>query len=388
MMTQATILELAKQGNPKAIATLISRSLQPQGVTAKAGIRGNCLRVMLESQQVPNEQASVQCIRQGLTKLDVKSIQTVQVFGKQIGKDSPAWIQDFELVVSSSPLTEELLPDEAVRRNLSTDNYLILTGQNIQNYQMIQNNSINNLNATDKKQILRKSNYRKILNSFLSLKVVSRVLFIFLSLRIIFDIVFVFYSATWTTSLVILNLLDTVDTTGIFTSFSYSVFNFVDFFWLPLKAAGNWIYLLALFSILLWLYRLHVRLKALFNGYSISPWGAIARFLIPIYSLWGIWNLFATLANKLKSQSDDLVHRGSSIKQLLPWLYITFITSNLLDQIYKFEVGGSNPEVYSWIFVVSNIMNLGCSVVLLQMARLVKNAIAYQSRHVNEQHSE
>jgi len=142
MMTQATILELAKQGNPKAIATLISRSLQLQGVTAKAGIRGNCLRVMLESQQVPNEQASVQCIRQGLTKLDVKSIQTVQVFGKQIGKDSPAWIQDFELVVSSSPLTEELLPDEAVRRNLSTDNYLILTGQNIQNYQMIQNNSI------------------------------------------------------------------------------------------------------------------------------------------------------------------------------------------------------------------------------------------------------
>jgi hypothetical protein len=113
MMTQATILELAKQGNPKAIATLISRSLQTQGVNAKAGIRGNCLRVMLESQRVPNEQASVQCIRQGLTKLNVKSIQTVQVSGKQIGKDSPAWIQDFELLVNSPPLTQESLPDEA-----------------------------------------------------------------------------------------------------------------------------------------------------------------------------------------------------------------------------------------------------------------------------------
>ena len=114
MMTQATLIELAKQGNPKAIATLISRSLQPQGVTAKAAIRGKCLRVMLEAQQVPNEQASVQCIRQGLTKLDVKSIQTVQVSGREIGKDSPAWIQDFELVVNSPPVTEASLPDEAV----------------------------------------------------------------------------------------------------------------------------------------------------------------------------------------------------------------------------------------------------------------------------------
>jgi hypothetical protein len=36
-----------------------------------------------------------------------------QVSGKQIGKDSPAWIQDFELLVNSPPLTQESLPDEA-----------------------------------------------------------------------------------------------------------------------------------------------------------------------------------------------------------------------------------------------------------------------------------
>jgi hypothetical protein len=39
-MTQPSLSELAKQGNPNAIASLITRSLSPQGITAKASTVG------------------------------------------------------------------------------------------------------------------------------------------------------------------------------------------------------------------------------------------------------------------------------------------------------------------------------------------------------------
>jgi hypothetical protein len=90
-MTQPSLSELAKQGNPNAIASLITRSLSPQGITAKASLKGDCLRVMLESLQVPDQQAAVQFIRKGLTKLKAESIKTVKIYGRQVGTDFPAW---------------------------------------------------------------------------------------------------------------------------------------------------------------------------------------------------------------------------------------------------------------------------------------------------------
>jgi hypothetical protein len=50
--TQPNLLELAKQGNAKAIATLINRQLQPKGITAKAAFKDGCLQIMLESAHI------------------------------------------------------------------------------------------------------------------------------------------------------------------------------------------------------------------------------------------------------------------------------------------------------------------------------------------------
>jgi hypothetical protein len=54
-MTQPDLLDLAKQGNPKAIAALLNRSLQAKGITAKANLKENgYLQVMLEASQIPS----------------------------------------------------------------------------------------------------------------------------------------------------------------------------------------------------------------------------------------------------------------------------------------------------------------------------------------------
>ena len=66
---ESNLLELAKQGYSNAIATLINRSLQPKGITAKAGIDENCPQIMLESNQVPDKQALTIFVTPGATNL-------------------------------------------------------------------------------------------------------------------------------------------------------------------------------------------------------------------------------------------------------------------------------------------------------------------------------
>jgi hypothetical protein len=111
MTTQQQLLEQAKQGEPRAIALLIANSLKAQGIAVKANLNGDCLRVMLESSQVPNQSAMVDFIRRGMTKLGAASIKTVKVYGKQAEASTPAWSQDINLegaIALSSPSSNSL----------------------------------------------------------------------------------------------------------------------------------------------------------------------------------------------------------------------------------------------------------------------------------------
>ena len=100
-MAEPNTLKLAKQGNPKAIAAMINRSLRAKQIVAKVNRKDDCLQVLVESAQIPNQKAMVSFIRQGLTKLGVETIKTVQVYGRQKGQDSFAWNQSFD--IESSP---------------------------------------------------------------------------------------------------------------------------------------------------------------------------------------------------------------------------------------------------------------------------------------------
>lgn len=96
-MTQTNILELAKQGDPRAIAALLTRQLQSQGTSVKAALKDGCLQLMLESEQVPEQQDVMEIVRDGITGLDTESIQKVKVYGRQTGDKSPTWAQEFDV---------------------------------------------------------------------------------------------------------------------------------------------------------------------------------------------------------------------------------------------------------------------------------------------------
>ncbi len=94
--SQQQLLEMARQGNPKAIATLINQLLKPQGITATAGFKDGWLHIILESApSAPNQQNTATYIYKKLCTLKSKFLYKVKIHGRQLGNKSVVWTQDF-----------------------------------------------------------------------------------------------------------------------------------------------------------------------------------------------------------------------------------------------------------------------------------------------------
>ncbi|MDE5112424.1 MAG: hypothetical protein O4753_14635, partial [Trichodesmium sp. St7_bin2_1] len=79
-MTSKNLRELAKQGDPKVISSIINHSLQKKGINVQVTKDNDSFEIILESDEVSNQQASlVEFIRTGIVKLGVESINTVKV---------------------------------------------------------------------------------------------------------------------------------------------------------------------------------------------------------------------------------------------------------------------------------------------------------------------
>ncbi|CAD5975100.1 hypothetical protein PCC9214_04102 [Planktothrix tepida] len=94
-LTQPQLLELARQGHAKAIATVISQFLKPKGINTLAKSKDACLHIILESDQVPNQATMSQFVHQKLLDLKIISIQKIKVYARTPGNKSMAWVQEF-----------------------------------------------------------------------------------------------------------------------------------------------------------------------------------------------------------------------------------------------------------------------------------------------------
>ena len=92
---QYHLVEMAKQGKPKAIAQLINQLLQPRGIVATAGFKDGWLHVILESAEVPNQEATATYIHKKLGTLKSKYLTQVKIHGRQLGSKTVSWTQEF-----------------------------------------------------------------------------------------------------------------------------------------------------------------------------------------------------------------------------------------------------------------------------------------------------
>jgi Tfp pilus assembly protein PilE len=108
-MTQSNLLELARKGHPQAIATLMNAVLEPKGVTAKTQLNGSCLHIVFTSEHLLSQAAIGSFVKNGLATLGAKSFQSVKVYFRKRGEDSPLWVDSFILgqpsVAQTSPPT-------------------------------------------------------------------------------------------------------------------------------------------------------------------------------------------------------------------------------------------------------------------------------------------
>lgn len=118
-MTQPNLRELAKQGNPQAITRLLQRKIQSQDITVKAGTKQNCLMILLESEQIPDEQAG-EVIKEEVGKLGISFLHVIKVCGRRKGDVQLTWIKEFE--IAGQVQLSSTLPIGCVLRKAESSN--------------------------------------------------------------------------------------------------------------------------------------------------------------------------------------------------------------------------------------------------------------------------
>lgn len=94
----SSLVERARQGDARAIAHLITRSLAHQGIVARGQWQGTQLYLALEAETPISQAQAVPHIRRGLRRLGlVCPVETVWVTGRRVGQSTTDWQESFGL---------------------------------------------------------------------------------------------------------------------------------------------------------------------------------------------------------------------------------------------------------------------------------------------------
>lgn len=89
--TQLSLLDQAKTGNPSAIAALMNLTLSKQGSHVKVKCQSGDYKLLVESVEIPDKSPTVRWILQGLEKLAIPEMRTVEIYGKSQQSAKPNW---------------------------------------------------------------------------------------------------------------------------------------------------------------------------------------------------------------------------------------------------------------------------------------------------------
>lgn len=125
--------------------------------------------------------------------------------------------------------------------------------------------------------------------------------------------------------------------------------------------------IILIFIYLFWIYKIHVDFNQLSIQYPISPSGALFRIIIPIYNIWGIWNVYSTMAKHLETRfaTNFLAQR---LSMYVPIFYVTFFVSRVLDKAATYSTSG-----ILWLF--SWAADIALTVVYLLMVKIINRSI-------------
>jgi hypothetical protein len=97
VLEKKSIINLAQEGDPEAIATLINQVLTKKGVTAIAKCKDNWLHIVLVADEMPEQSVYFNFIIDGITRLNPQNIDFIRIYGRQSDHKWPSWTDAFDL---------------------------------------------------------------------------------------------------------------------------------------------------------------------------------------------------------------------------------------------------------------------------------------------------
>ena len=101
-MTPTNLLELSRNGDPSAIATLLNRGLQGKDITATADWQGGQLNIRFESEAVLSQPRLLAFVRRTMKTLRVEEVKALRVYAYAARNPVPVWMYQMELKGTSS----------------------------------------------------------------------------------------------------------------------------------------------------------------------------------------------------------------------------------------------------------------------------------------------
>ena len=97
VMADNTLLNLAKQGKPGAIAAMLNRSFQKEGWTCKGRTNGNELKLTFEGENPPQLEQIRDRLMRGLKMIQPEGIEVLNLEARKTGQLRPVWNEIFYL---------------------------------------------------------------------------------------------------------------------------------------------------------------------------------------------------------------------------------------------------------------------------------------------------
>ena len=89
-----SVIQLAQQGNPNAIAAFMNSKLEAAHIKAVVRLKDECLQILLEANKVLNKPQCLAFVAQVVTRLQLRSrtsIKAIAVYGRRSGESNLLW---------------------------------------------------------------------------------------------------------------------------------------------------------------------------------------------------------------------------------------------------------------------------------------------------------
>lgn len=113
-MTPTNLLELSRNGDPSAIATLLNRGLQGKNAIATADWQGGQLNIRFESEALLSQPRLLAFVRRTMKTLRVEEVEALRVYAYTAHNPVPVWMYQMELKVNGKEVNGKESDEETV----------------------------------------------------------------------------------------------------------------------------------------------------------------------------------------------------------------------------------------------------------------------------------